>query len=170
MSQHCHHPHTRTFGSVRGKHNCIEDLKTDHQDILACLDELEKEINQPTINHTKVKDFLRFTQTFAEPHHQKEERVLFPALEKKGIPNEGGPIGMMLVEHTTKRNYLTKMKEALKENNEEKLKENTRAMISLLRDHIYKEDNILYPCAQDVLTKDELANLALQCKKIKIRK
>jgi len=157
MSNYCHH------------HNCIEELKSDHQNILKHLDSLEAVINQSTIDYAKIKAFLHFTETFAEPHHQKEEQVLFPALEKKGIPNEGGPIGMMLLEHSTKRDYLTKMREAIKENDEDKLKENTRAMISLLRDHIYKENNILYPCVQDVLTKEELANLALQCEKIKIK-
>jgi len=155
MSNHCHH------------HNCIEELKSDHQNILAHLADLEATINQPVINHDKVEEFLHFTETFAEPHHQKEEQVLFPALEKKGIPNEGGPIGMMLMEHAAKRDYLAKMREALPENDEIKLKKNTQAMISLLRDHIYKEDNILYPCAQDVLTEEELASLASQCEKIK---
>ena len=158
MSNHCHH------------HNCIEELKSDHQNILKHLDDLEAVINKPTIDHAKIKEFLHFTETFAEPHHQKEEQVLFPALEKKGIPNEGGPIGMMLAEHTAKRDYLVKMREGLEENNNIKLKENTKAMISLLRDHIYKEDNILYPCAQDTLTKEELASLASQCEKIKVKK
>ena len=158
MPNHCHH------------HNCIEELKSDHQNILKHLDDLESVINQPTINHVKIKEFLYFTETFAEPHHQKEEQVLFPALEKKGIPNEGGPIGMMLLEHAAKRDYLTKMREAIKENDEDKLKENTRAMISLLRDHIHKENNILYPCAQDVLTEEELTSLASQCEKIKNKK
>lgn len=158
MSQHCHN------------HNCIEELKSDHQNILAHLDDLEKAINQSKISHAKVEEFLSFTETFAEPHHQKEEQVLFPTLERKGIPNEGGPIGMMLLEHITQRGYLAKMREALQENNESKLKENTQVMISLLRDHIYKENNILYPCAQDTLTKKELASLASQCEKIKIKK
>ena len=137
---------------------------------MAHLVELEKVINQSPIDHGKIKEFLHFTETFAEPHHQKEEQVLFPALEKKGIPNEGGPIGIMLMEHTAKRDYLVKMREDLQENNNIKLKKNTQAMISLLRDHIYKENNILYPCSQDVLTKEELANLALQCEKIKVKK
>ena len=155
MSNHCHH------------HNCIEELKSDHQNILAHLADLETVINQPVIDQKKIEDFLHFTETFAEPHHQKEERVLFPALEKKGIPNEGGPIGMMLLEHAAKRDYLAKMREALQKNDKIKLKEKTQAMISLLREHIYKEDNILYPCAQDALTEEELAGLASQCEKIK---
>ncbi|MEK7664555.1 MAG: hemerythrin domain-containing protein [Patescibacteria group bacterium] len=151
-------------------HNCIEELKADHQNILAHLDDLEKVIDQSKINHAKVEEFLHFTETFAEPHHQKEEQVLFPALEKKGMPNEGGPIGMMLLEHAAKRDYLAKMRESLQENNEIKLKENTQAMISLLREHIYKENNILYPCAEDALSKEELAELASECEKIKIKK
>ena len=110
---------------------------------------------------------MHFTETFAEPHHQKEERVLFPALEKKGIPNEGGPIGMMLLEHAAKRDYLAKMREALQKMIKSNSKKN-QAMISLLREHIYKEDNILYPCAQDALTEEELAGLASQCEKLKI--
>lgn len=158
MSKHCHH------------HNCIEELKSDHQNILSHLADLETVINQPVIDHAKIEEFLHFTEVFAEPHHQKEEQVLFPAIEKKGIPNEGGPIGMMLLEHAAKRDHLAKIRESLQKNNETKLEKNTQAMISLLKDHIYKEDNILYPCAQDVLTKEELANLASQCEKIKIKK
>lgn len=101
MSKHCHY------------HNCIEELKSDHQ-------------------------------------------------------NQGGPIGVMLMEHAAKRDYLAKMREALKENDENKLKKNTQDMVSLLRSHIYKEDNILYPCAQDVLTNEELASLASRCQEIKV--
>lgn len=148
-------------------HNCLEELRSDHQIILTQLDDLEAVINQPAVDHQKVEEFLHFTETFAEPHHQKEEQVLFPALEKKGMPREGGPIGMMLWEHTAKREYLAKMREALKENNEDKLKENTQAMIALLREHIFKENNILYPCAQDLLTEQELAEIATQCEKLK---
>jgi len=148
-------------------HNYIEELKSDHQNILKHLEDLEKTINQSIIDHAIIEEFLHFTETFAEPHHQKEEQILFPALEKKGIPNEGGPIGMMLSEHAAKRDYLAKMKEALKENNEDKLKKNTQAMISLLRDHIYKEDNILYPCAQDIFSEQELMDIASQFEKLK---
>src|SRR3989304_9983207 len=103
MSNHCHH------------HNCIEELKSDHQNILKHVDDLEAVINQPTINHAKIKEFLHFTETFAEPHHHKEEQVLFPALEKKGIPNEGGPIGVMLSEHEAKRGFVKELRKAVKE-------------------------------------------------------
>ena len=32
-------------------------------------------------------------------HHGKEEEILFPLLEKKGIPADGGSLGVMLMEH-----------------------------------------------------------------------
>lgn len=149
------------------QHNCIEELTADHKKILEKLNELAEVVRNSLIDKIKVKEFLDFTEVFAEPHYQKEEKVLFPALEKKGIPNQGGPIGMMLFEHETKRAYVKKLKESLREGNEDKIKENVQSMISLLRDHIYKEDNILYPCARDVLTEDELNTLAHQCEKIK---
>lgn len=148
------------------QHNCIEELSSEHKEILKRLDGLEEVAESSVIDKGKIKEFLHFTESFAEPHHQKEEEVLFPALEEKGIPNEGGPIGMMLWEHETKRGYVEKLAEALKESDEGGMKENVQAIISLLREHIDKEENILYPCARDVLTEDDLTNLTDQCEKI----
>ena len=139
------------------EHNCIEELTADHQKILAKVDELEK---------GKVKEFLEFTESFAEPHHHKEEEVLFPALEKKGIPKEGGPIGVMLSEHEAKRGLVKELRKAIEEKQEDKIKENALAIVSLLRDHIFKEDNILYPCAKDALSAEEMAELGHQCQNL----
>ena len=148
------------------EHNCIEELTADHQKILAKVDELEKKNN--------VKEFLEFTESFAEPHHRKEEKVLFPDLEKKGIPREGGPIGVMLSEHEAKRGLVKELRRLMEEPafvkttaGKAKIKENALAIVSLLRDHIFKEDNILYPCAKDALSEEEMAELGHQCEKIK---
>ncbi len=149
------------------QHNCIAELLSDHKKILEKVDELEKAIEDPLVDKGKIKEFIHFTETFAEPHHQKEEKVLFPALEKKGMPREGGPIGMMLSEHETKREHIKELKEALEKKEEEKIKKNAKAIVSLLRDHIYKEDNVLYPCAEDILSKEELMNLGPECQKLK---
>ena len=149
------------------EHNYIEELKTDHKKILEKVDELEDAVNVSLIDKNKVKEFLHFTEIFAEPHHQKEEKVLFPALEKKGMPKEGGPIGVMLFDHETKRGHIRELQKALDENKENEIKEQSLAIISLLREHINKEEGILYPCAEDILTEDELKNLGPQCQKIK---
>ena len=147
-------------------HNCIEELKADHQEILKELGLLEQALKESAVDKKQVESFLRFTETFAEPHHHKEEDVLFPELEKKGIPNEGGPIGMMLMEHTTKREYVKNLKKALDENNEDEMKKNALAIVSLLGEHIYKEDNILYPMAEDVLSEDDMSKLSHRCEEL----
>lgn len=75
------------------------DLFIGHKKILEKLDELEKTIKGSSVDREKIKEFLDFAESFAESRHQKEEEILFPALGKKGIPKQGGPIGIMLYEH-----------------------------------------------------------------------
>lgn len=36
-------------------------------------------------------------------HNKKEEDFLFPLMEEKGVPVEGGPIGVMIQEHEFER-------------------------------------------------------------------
>lgn len=147
-------------------HNCIEELYQDHVKILESMDMLESTIKDYLIDKEKIKEFLEFTENFSESHHKKEEQVLFPKLKEKGIPEENGPIGMMLFEHGIKRSYVNNLKEALFDDDKEAIKSNGSAIINLMRDHIYKEDNILYPCAKDVLSEEEMSEMAGRCSQI----
>ena len=103
-----------------------------------------------------VVDFVR---NFADRcHHGKEEDNLFPAMEKRGIPGQDGPIGMMLVEHDRGRLYVRDMEEAgncFASGDVAAVKAaigNAVGYSELLRQHIYKEDSILYKIADQVLT------------------
>lgn len=148
-------------------HNCLEDLSADHKRILEKLSELGGAVNTAPTDENKVKEFLHFTETFVEPHLQKEEKVLFPALESKGMPREGGPIGMMLFEHQIKRGYVKDLQKALEGREKKKITEVAKVIISVLSEHIDKEENILYPWARDFLAEEELVALSHQCEKIK---
>src|SRR3989339_212912 len=106
-----------------GHHNCIEELRADHEKILTELAKLEAD------PEGHAKEFLEF----AEPHHHKEEQVLFPALEQKGIPNEGGPIGVMLMDHEVKRGHVKDLRKAVENNESAGIKEHALAIINLLR-------------------------------------
>lgn len=55
----------------------------------------------PAILKQAIDFSINFTNTC---HHTKEEESLFPALEKKGMPKEGGPIARMLYEHEITNN------------------------------------------------------------------
>jgi len=147
-----------------------ETLKNEHKAILLMLDvvesvseKLDAGENVPAEHLTKIVDFIR---GFADKcHHAKEEDLLFPAMEKTGIPRQGGPIGVMLIEHTEGREYVRKMSEAAEEYAAGDRKvgarfaENARGYAALLTQHIHKEDNILYPIADARLSPQTQAGL-----------
>jgi len=124
-------------------------------------DRIEKGESVPT---DKVTALLDFFQVFADQcHHGKEEGMLFPELEAKGIPKEGGPIGVMLIEHEEGRELRRRMSEAVSnltdETNRQQFVTAAREYINLLRQHIWKEDNVLFQMAQQVLTEADDAAL-----------
>ena len=142
--------------------SATEELKHEHRIIermLAVMEAAAARVDAgqslPTEFFPKVVDFVR---NFADRcHHGKEEDNLFPALEKRGIPRQTGPIGVMLMEHDQGRAFVRGMDEAGKHASGDKaaLKtalDNARGYAKLLRQHIDKEDNVLYPMADQVLT------------------
>ena len=54
----------------------------------------------------------------------------------------------------------------IKENNNEEIIKNARGYAELIKDHISKEDGILYPMADQVLSLDTKNNLFLRFKQI----
>ena len=98
-----------------------------------------------------------FIKNFADgSHHKKEEGVLFPAFAEKGIPVDGGPVGVMLSEHEQGRAYTLAMHAAaLKLTDEPSARktviENALGYAALLKQHIMKEERILFPLADRVI-------------------
>jgi len=139
-----------------------EDLMHEHQVIQIALNILEKigERSQKDeiANYRDIKDLLGFLTEFADKcHHGKEEGFLFPALEKAGIRNEGGPIGVMLSEHTHGRNFIKQMQNSIED---EKVDKNQLIgasinYIRLLRLHIQKENSVLFPLIDNRLSASE---------------
>lgn len=142
-----------------------EILMDEHRVIELVLTALEALARRPALESLEHwKKALDFIRRFAdECHHFKEEKVLFPAMEEHGIPREGGPIGMMLLEHEEGRGYVRAMTSAVETlaapergATSDELGQNARAYIRLLREHIQKEDQILYPMAESVIPAAEL--------------
>jgi hemerythrin-like domain-containing protein len=116
---------------------------------------------------------VTFIRRYADAyHHAKEEDLLFPAMEAAGVSKEGGPIGVMLVEHVQGRAYATNMEGAVEEirggqsQAAEAFVANLRAYGELLVPHIFKEDNILYPMADERLTPEQQDRLAEQFEQV----
>lgn len=134
-------------------------LSDEHRVIERVLSALDALTRRPAAQALpEWKKALDFIRQFADAcHHFKEEQVLFPAMEEHGIPKEGGPIGMMLIEHEEGRGYVRAMAAAIaaveagEEAANDTLGQNAQAYIRLLREHIVKEDEILYPMAERVI-------------------
>jgi hemerythrin-like domain-containing protein len=98
--------------------------------------------------------------------HAKEESKLFPALEQRGILHEGGPIGVMLAEHEMGRTYVRAIEQAARRYSQGDptaaagLVHSGQSYVSLLRQHIAKEDSVLFPMADRVLSEQEQAQLS----------
>ena len=99
---------------------------------------------------------IGFLRAFADlNHHAKEERYLFPALAKAGVPSEGGPVAVMLAEHVEGRGFIR----AMEAGSASSRAETARRYVQLLRDHIEKENGVLFPLTEAVL--EERAQQAL---------
>jgi hemerythrin-like domain-containing protein len=154
-----------------------QDLKKEHEAIKLLLKILRK-ISEKLESGEKVSvkhldSILEFIRVFADKcHHGKEEGLLFPAMENAGIPRERGPIGVMLREHEEGRNFVKGMREAVTRfkkgdrKAEADIAKNARNYSALLSQHIDKEDNILYPMADERLSEDTQRELEKGFEKI----
>jgi len=90
-------------------------------------------------------------------HNQKEERTVFPLLERAGIPVQGGPIAVMLAEHAEAKQLVGRIDlaaAAFVAGDRARLGELTDlfdAYAALCKQHFWKENDILYPMAVRVL-------------------
>ncbi len=143
-----------------------EELMAEHRGIermLAIIETAARRLESgEAVRPGLFREAVDFLSNFADRcHHNKEEENLFPRLEEKGIPREGGPIGVMLHEHGEGRQYISNIgraAEAYVDGNHlatETLVENVHAYVELLRGHVWKEENILFPAADSALNEDE---------------
>lgn len=137
-------------------------LSQEHQVVLGKLDRLEGSLQGPDVSG--VEEVLRFMENDLVLHRRKEEEVLFPALAKQ-IGVEGGPIGVMLSEHSTEKELLTDLRAAVDsakagKDTKDEIRGAAQGILDLLRPHIQKEDNILYPMAEQILSPEEQAAVA----------
>jgi hemerythrin-like domain-containing protein len=98
------------------------------------------------------EELVYFLKIFADKcHHGKEENYLFKELINKGIPNQGGPVGAMLSEHELGRKYIAEMTHSLAAKDIVGINSAAAAYSKLLRLHIEKENNVLFPIADKVI-------------------
>ena len=145
-------------------------LTEEHHVIERVLNSLERATNRLENGQAVRPEFflsaVDFIRGFADGcHHRKEEGVLFKKMEAQGMPAQGSPIGVMLSEHELGRQYTGELLSAAQGMQSGDPKANQQAILSgrsyvaLLRQHIFKEDKILFPMADHVIPSDQHASV-----------
>ena len=148
-----------------------EELSKEHEAILRMIGILAQvadrlETGAP-VEPNDLDQAVEFIRVFADQcHHGKEEGHLVPALEKAGLARAGGPIGVMLAEHTAGRVHVGTMARAIPglragdEHAAAAFATGARRYGDLLTQHIAKEDRVLFPMADARLSPEEQEALA----------
>jgi hemerythrin-like domain-containing protein len=144
------------------KTNVTQVMTDEHQLILRMIALVEK--NTALMEQGQFRnwqfflDAVDFIRNYADRfHHAKEEDVLFIELVKNGMPEKQSPIEAMHMEHDQGRAFVRAIETAAEKalagepGQIPVIAENAKSYAELLRGHIDKEDNILYPLAERVL-------------------
>jgi hemerythrin-like domain-containing protein len=145
---------------LRQEHVLIQDVPDSLERGAKKLGDGEK---LPAEFFTGAADFIR---GFADDaHHRKEEGVLFKALARHGFSEEAGPVAVMLAEHNEARRFTQMLVESAErlQGGDASAREDVimyaLAYVRLLRQHIMKENNILFMMADQVVPAAEHAQL-----------
>jgi hemerythrin-like domain-containing protein len=148
-------------------------LEREHELILKVLDCLERlaaeALGPERLDRVSAEQALDFLRSFADRcHHAKEEDLLFPALVAKGMPRDAGPIAVMLSEHEQGREAVACMGRAVDDAQADvpgaaqRFAQYAGSYVTLLRAHIQKENQVLFPMADRILGEGEQAQLLLE--------
>lgn len=140
----------------------IEILVEEHRSILKVLDSLEAVVAKvrggKPCDPGFFSEAVSFIRNYADKsHHAKEEHVLFEHMSKYGLDRDSGPLAVMLHEHTVGRNFTGEMAnaaQAISQGDGSRVKDLLGAAegyASLLRQHIHKEDQVLYVMAERLI-------------------
>ncbi len=142
----------KTLQDLQHEHEIVKHALTISENICERLEGGE------TLNKNDMAEILEFLTVFVDRcHHSKEEAHLFPAIEVEAKPM----IAQMLYEHETGREFVGQIKQAFaayKSGSMDALPTligNLRGYIKLLREHIDKEDHVLYCVAEKLLSQEQ---------------
>lgn len=143
----------------------IDILMREHRNIERVVDALERAAAHlargGTVRPAFFTEAAGFFADYADGvHHAKEEGVLFGALAESGLSASEGPIPVMLEEHVEARACTRTLRNSGKrlESGDVTASRDVvsaaRRYAALIRDHIAKEDQVLFPMAAQMMSPD----------------
>lgn len=126
------------------------------------LEKIDEAVKAPLQMQRAIDFLLEFGDKI---HNTKEEKFLFPLMGQKGLPVEGGPIGVMLMEHDAERKLLQKMMVELPSlveattTGRHKFAARGFEYLKIRAEHIWKENDVLYAMGRKVISEEENSTL-----------
>jgi DUF438 domain-containing protein len=126
------------------------------------LENIDEAVKTPLQMQRAIDFLLEFGD---KVHNTKEENFLFPLMGQKGMPVEGGPIGVMLMEHDAERNLLQRMMAELPNLPEattsarHKFAAEGFEYLTIRAEHIWKENDVLYAMGRKVFSDEDNTSL-----------
>jgi len=145
----------RPTEGLRKEHGIIMKMFAVLQSIGGMIDRYD------AVMEAHLEQIMEFLTVFVDRcHHGKEEEILFPELVASKIPDEGEMVRVLVSEHLAGREIMEEMRRAL-----DRLKQNideaspefadvSSRYVNLFRQHIRRENGILFPVANERLSPD----------------
>lgn len=127
-----------------------------------CLENFDEAAQNP-LQMTRAIDFL--LEFGDKIHNRKEDYMLFPHMESKGIPVKGGPLGVMLMEHEAERELLASMIMQAKgiryapDDEKQDYKNKGFEYLKIRAEHIWKENDVLFKMGVKVTGEEDNTEL-----------
>ncbi|MDG6971364.1 MAG: hemerythrin domain-containing protein [Nitrososphaerota archaeon] len=156
--------------------SAVEILEQEHRLILRVvnlLPTIRRNVDAGVVDESVLPSVVDFFTAFTDGyHHAKEEGLLFPALQLRGVSPRGCPVGTLKLEHQQGRSLMGTLKSAV-----EKYSEGdpgaASAISSVLKDaedlyttHIWREDYLLFPMSGKVLPSSDQEELTRDSAKV----
>jgi hypothetical protein len=140
---------------------------------MAVLKNCLEKVETGSYNSVQMSRSIDFLLEFGDKiHNKKEEDFLFPLMQKRGIPSAGGPIAVMLQEHQSERELLSRMLKELPAlpnalpSVKSEFKTRGFEYLQIRANHIWKENDVLYPIGRKVFQDQDNADLLNKFRKL----
>ncbi len=153
------------------------DLKSEHDTMAIILTALKKTASDIHQNNYfdlfRASQIIEFIRTYNDKcHHEKEERILFPAILESGLTNAADTVRILISEHEMARDCIAALENNIRDYLAghtyalEGLSPNINKYISLEEKHIKTENNVLFPMADKVLNTKKQETILIEFRHI----
>ncbi len=159
--------------------SAIEVLEREHRlisRVVALLPALRQDLEAGVVDESALSGVADFFSAFTDGcHHAKEEDLLFPMLQQRGVSSRGCPVGTLKLEHQQGRNIVKAIRVAVEKYKQgdagatKRISDAVAEAEKLYTDHIWREDYLLFPMSHKVLLDADQETLAKEFALVQVR-